>query len=62
MTPYEVARRTAAGEAHRLLRAELEWLRARYDGGAISTAVFSVVKRIEIDIAWAEHEDMGNQR
>jgi hypothetical protein len=37
-------------------RAELEWLRSRYDGGAISTAVFTVLKRLECDIAWAEHE------
>jgi hypothetical protein len=38
------------------LRAELKWLRARYDDGAISTAVFTVLKRLECDIAWAEHE------
>jgi hypothetical protein len=43
------------------LRAELEWLRARYDDGAISTAVFTVLKRLECDIAWAEHEGRGKQ-
>jgi hypothetical protein len=45
----------------RRLRAELEWLRARYDDGAISTAVFTVLKRLECDIAWAEHKGRGKQ-
>jgi hypothetical protein len=61
MTLTEIARRTAAVEAQQLLRAELEWLRARYDGGAISKAVFTVMKRLECDIAWAEHEGRRDQ-
>jgi hypothetical protein len=38
-------------------RADLEWLRARYDGGAVSAAVFVTIKRTETAIAWAEHDD-----
>jgi hypothetical protein len=45
----------------RRLRAELEWLRAQRDNGAISVAVFTVLKRLECDIAWAEHEGRRKQ-
>jgi hypothetical protein len=38
------------------LRSELEWLRHRYDDGKISPAVFAVVKKLETDIAWRQHE------
>jgi hypothetical protein len=38
-----------------LLRYELELLRARYDSGAITPAVFSTIKAIEREIAWLEH-------
>jgi hypothetical protein len=38
------------------LRAELKWLRARYDGGAVSNAAYTVIKKIETDISWAEHD------
>jgi len=37
--------------------AELQWLRARYDSGAISGAVFEAIKRIESDISWSEHKE-----
>jgi hypothetical protein len=30
-------------------------LRSRYDGGAVSVAVYTTIKRIETDISWAEH-------
>jgi hypothetical protein len=36
-------------------RADLEWLRSRYDGGAVSAAVYTTIKRLETDISWAEH-------
>ena len=36
-------------------RTELALLRARYDGGAISPAVFAVIKNLECEIAWLEH-------
>jgi hypothetical protein len=48
-TPSTTASSTAA------LRSELEWLRARYDDGKVSPAVFSVIREIETGIAWAEH-------
>jgi hypothetical protein len=35
------------------LRAELEWLRSRYDDGTISPAVFAVIREIETTISWA---------
>ena len=37
------------------LRDDLAWLRARYDEGAVAPAVYSVVKIIEIELAWHEH-------
>ena len=36
-------------------RADLEWLKGRYDGGAVSAAIFVTIKKIETDIAWSEH-------
>ena len=38
-------------------RSELALLRARYDGGAISPAVFAVIKKLEREIAWLEHTE-----
>jgi hypothetical protein len=38
---------------------ELARLRARYDDGAISLAIYAVVKKLEGDIAWAEHRECG---
>jgi hypothetical protein len=37
------------------LRDELRWLRARYDHGKVSPAVFAVIRELETSIAWAEH-------
>jgi hypothetical protein len=37
-------------------REELDWLRSRYDCGAVSNTVFVVVKGLECDIAWLQHE------
>jgi hypothetical protein len=34
---------------------ELEWLRSRYDSGAVHGA-YAVIKRIENDIAWTQYE------
>jgi hypothetical protein len=43
-----------AGQSARL-RAELALLVARYDSGAVSPAVYAVIRAIESDIAWLEH-------
>ncbi len=43
------------GTAAKRLRAELALLRARYDSGAISPAIYAVIRKIETDIAWGEH-------
>jgi hypothetical protein len=37
------------------LKEQLEYLRARYDSGAMSPAVYQVIKRLEREIAWCEH-------
>lgn len=41
-----------------VLRAELTLLRARYDSGAVSAAIYKVIKELETDIAWAEHREV----
>jgi hypothetical protein len=43
------------------LRSHLMLLRARHDNGAVSPAVYRVIRDIEIDIAWAEYES-ANRR
>jgi hypothetical protein len=47
------ARNSSPSQIQRDLRAELELLQARYDSGAVSQAVFSVINR-EVDFAWIE--------
>jgi hypothetical protein len=37
------------------LRSELAMLRARYDHGQVSPAVYRVIKDLEVSIAWREH-------
>jgi hypothetical protein len=37
------------------LRAELTALQARYDSGAVSSAVYAVVKAIETELGWLQH-------
>jgi hypothetical protein len=37
------------------LRDELATLRARYDGGAVPVATYSVIKELETTISWLEH-------
>jgi hypothetical protein len=55
-TPSTTTTSTAA------LRSELEWLRARYDGGTISPAIFSILKAIEHEIAWREYTQVDPTR
>jgi len=37
------------------LRGELETLRARYDSGAVTPAVFAIIHEIECELSWHEH-------
>jgi hypothetical protein len=37
------------------LRDELAWLRSRYDHVQVSPAVYAAIRRLEIEIAWADH-------
>jgi hypothetical protein len=39
------------------IRDKLDWLRLRYDSTAMSDAVYAVVKRLETDIAWTQHQE-----
>jgi hypothetical protein len=47
--------RPATTKHSKTKRAELAMLRARYDDGAVSPAVYSAIKKLEADIAWCEH-------
>jgi hypothetical protein len=38
-------------------RAERTLLLARYDSGAISVMIFTVIKGLEVGIAWIEHKE-----
>jgi hypothetical protein len=44
-------------EERRRLRAEREYLLARYDSGAMQFAIFIIIKAIETDISWIEHRE-----
>ena len=48
-------RNSNVGPHERDLRAELGLLPARYDSRAINPAVLTVVKSIEIELAWLQH-------
>jgi hypothetical protein len=37
------------------LQEQLAYLRARYDSGAVSLAIYQAIKKLETDIAWCEH-------
>lgn len=37
------------------LRAELQVLRSRYDSGAVDAGIYEIIRKLETDIAWAEH-------
>jgi hypothetical protein len=43
------------------LRAELEHLRARYDGGQVSPAVYQIIKELETRVAWIDHHRATEQ-
>ncbi len=38
------------------LRSQLASLRARYDGGAVSPSMYTVIVDLETEIAWLEHQ------
>jgi hypothetical protein len=38
-------------------RAELAALRARYDSGAVTPGIYGIIRQLEVDIAWAEHQE-----
>ena len=45
----------------KVLRHELIALKARYDYGAVSPAIWAVIKEIEADIAWAESRGFASR-
>ena len=40
-----------------VLRRNLAMLRARYDDGAVSPAVYRVIRAIETELAWRQHRE-----
>ena len=46
----------------RKLRAELEWIRSRYDSAQVSDAVFAVVKKLETELSWRQHAQQEGTR
>jgi hypothetical protein len=54
MTPDTKQKVTPADAAR--LRADLMQLKARYDGGAVSPAMFVIIRNIERELSWAEHD------
>jgi len=49
------ARKAEFPDHEQALRAALAWVRARHDSGAISPAVFSVIRMLETEISWRQH-------
>jgi hypothetical protein len=39
------------------LRDELEWVRGKYDCGAVPDAIYQVIRNLENDISWMQHND-----
>jgi hypothetical protein len=37
------------------LRSHLDWLRARYDGGAVTASIHVTIKTLETDLSWLQH-------
>jgi hypothetical protein len=44
------------------LHDERSWLLGKYDSGAVSAAVFAVVRQIETDLAWLQHRPPTEKR
>jgi hypothetical protein len=43
-------------------RTELQHLRARYDSGAVSAAVYETIKNLETTISWLEFQQNGRAK
>jgi hypothetical protein len=43
------------------LRSALAWVRGRHDSGAVSPAVFSVLRMIEVELSWLAHRACDNR-
>jgi hypothetical protein len=46
----------------KLMRTRLQFLRTRYDHGAVSPAVYNVIRSLETDIGWYEHQERGKEK
>jgi hypothetical protein len=44
------------------LRAELAWLRGRYDDGVPPPLILDVIRKLEIDLTWREHAKLADPR
>jgi hypothetical protein len=43
-------------------RLDLLMIQAKYDGGGMPPALYSVLKQIEVDIAWLQHRERFSER
>jgi hypothetical protein len=48
-------RNTNSPAEERALRDRLALLRARYDHGTVPSAIFAVIRQIEIELGWLAH-------
>jgi len=55
--PIALAARVRKAEQD--VRAKRALLQARYDHGALSPAVFSIVRSLEVELAWIAHQQSG---
>jgi hypothetical protein len=53
------ARKAEFRSHEQALRAALEWVRARHDSGALSPAVFAVIRMLETELAWLAHRSFA---
>jgi hypothetical protein len=58
LSPHVVLTATSTAD----LRAELHWLRARHDGGAVAPAVYRLIRQLESELAWREHAEHTDPR
>jgi hypothetical protein len=52
---YDRAPARNISEQERDLRRDLALLPARYDCGSVSPATYTVIRRLETELAWLEH-------
>jgi hypothetical protein len=49
-------------EDEKRLRDELEWMRGKYDDGAMPDAIYQVIRDLERNISWIQHKQIITRR